>query len=48
MKSTLARFSTYVNASSLSEIVKIKSIRISVKNDLDRGSDCEVGRAGRT
>ena len=29
MKSTLAKFPTYVNASNLSEIVKIKNIRIS-------------------
>ena len=28
MESTLVRFPTYVNASSLSEIVKIKNIRI--------------------
>ena len=31
MKSTSARFPTYANASSLSEIVKIKNIRISIK-----------------
>ena len=29
MKSTLTRFPTYVNASSLSEIITIKNIRIS-------------------
>ena len=48
MKSILARFSTYVNTSSLSKIVNIKNIRISNLNDVDRGSDCEVGRAGKT
>ena len=48
MKSTLARFPTYVNASSLSEIVKIKNIRISNQNDVYRGSDCEVRRADKT
>ena len=48
MKSTLARFPTYVNPSNLSEIVKINNIRISNKNDVDRGSDCEVRRAGKT
>ena len=42
MKSKLARFRTYVNASSLAEIVKIKNIRISNGNDVDRGSDCDV------
>ena len=31
MKCTLARFPTHVNASSLSEIVKIKNIRISTE-----------------
>ena len=49
MKSTLARFPTYVNASSSSsEIVKIKNIRISDQYDVDRVSDCEVRRAGKT
>ena len=48
MKSTSARFPTYVNASSLSEIVKIKNISISNYNDVDKGSDCEVRRAGKT
>ena len=48
MKSTLARFPTYVNASSSSEIAKIKNIRILNLNDVERGSDCEVRRAGKT
>ena len=47
IKSTSARFPTFVNASSLLEIVKTKNIRISNKNDVDRGSDCEVKRAGK-
>ena len=32
----------------LSEIVKIKNIRISNYNDVDRGSDCEERRADKT
>ena len=47
IKSKSLRFPTFVNASSLSEIVKTKNIRISNKNDVDRGSDCEVKRAGK-
>ena len=38
----------YVIASSLSEMVKMGNIRISNENDVDRGSDAEVRRAGRT
>ena len=32
----------YVTGSSLAEIVKIENTRISNKNHVDRGSDCEV------
>ena len=36
------------NTSSLSETVKIKNIRLSNYNAVDRGSDCEVGRASKS
>ena len=39
---------TSVIGSSLTEILKIENTRISNKNDLDRGSDCKVRRAGKT
>ena len=48
MKIILVRFSAYVTGSSLVEIVKIENIRISDVNDVDRESDCEVRRAGKT
>ena len=48
MECILLRFPTYVIGSSLAEIVKIENTRISLKNDVDRGSDCEVRRAGKT
>ena len=48
MKCTLVRFSTHAIASSLSETVMIENIRISNYNDVDRGSDCQVRRAGKT
>ena len=38
----------YVTGSSLAEIVKIENTRISNQNAVDRGSDCEVRRAGKT
>ena len=46
MKCILLRFPAYVIGSSLAEIVyKYKDLRL---NDVDRGSDCEVRRAGKT
>ena len=48
MKCTLVRYPTHVIASSLSEIVKIENIEISNLNDVDRESDCEVRRVGKT
>ena len=42
MKCTLIRFPRYVIGASLAEIVKIEDTRISYKNDVNRGSDCEV------
>ena len=48
MKCILLRFPTYVIGSSLAEIVKIENTVISNKNDMDRLSDCEVRRAGKT
>ena len=47
MKFTSLSFPTCVIGSSLAEIVKIESIRISNLNDLDKGRDCEVTRAGK-
>ena len=47
MKCTLVRFSTHGIASSLSEIVNIENIKISNQDDVDRGSDCMVRRAGK-
>ena len=38
----------YVIGSSLAEIVKIENTRISNQNGVDRGSDCELRRAGKT
>ena len=35
------------NGSSLAEIVKIENRRISNLNDVDRGPECEVRRAGK-
>ena len=48
MECILLRFPTYVIGSSLAEIVKIENTRSSNQNDVDRGSDCEVTRAGIT
>ena len=48
MECILLRFSTYVIGFSLTEIVKIENTRISNQNDVDRGSDCEVRRVGKT
>ena len=48
MERILLRFLTYVTGSSLAEIVKIENTGISNQNDVDRGSDCEVRRAGKT
>ena len=48
MECILLKFPTYVIGSSLAEIVKIENTRISNLNDVDRGSDCEVRRAGKT
>ena len=47
MKCILVKFPTHVIASSFSEIVKIENIRIPNKNDVDRGSDCEVRGPGK-
>ena len=47
MECILLRFRTYLIGSSLAEIVKIENTRISDKNDVDRGSDSEVRRAGK-
>ena len=50
-KYTLAKFPKYVIGSSLVEIVKIGNTKISSENYADRardrGSDCEVRRAGK-
>ena len=48
MECILLRFPTYVIGSSLAEIVKTENRRISNKNDVDIGSDCEVRRASKT
>ena len=48
MECILLRFPTYVIGSSLAEIVKIENTRISNQNDVDKGSDCAVTRAGKT
>ena len=48
MECILQRFLTYVIGSSLAEIVKIENTRISNSNDVGKGSDCEVRRAGKT
>ena len=48
MKCIWVKYPTYVIASSLSGIVKIENIRISNENDVDRGFDFEVRRAGKT
>ena len=48
MERILLRFPTYVIGSSFGKIVKIENTRISNSNDVDRGSDCEVRRAGKT
>ena len=48
MECILLRFLKYVIGSSLAEVVKIENTRISDYNDADRGSDCEVRRAGKT
>ena len=47
MKYTLVKFLKYVIASNVAEIVTIENTRISNKNDVDRGSDCEVRWAGK-
>ena len=48
MECILLRFPTHVIGSSLAEVVKIENTRISDENDVDRGSDYEVRRAGKT
>ena len=48
MKCTLVRVPTYLIASSLSETGKMGNIRIPNENDVDRGSDYEVRRTGKT
>ena len=48
MECILLRFPTCVIRSSLAEIVKIVNGRISNKNDMDRGPDCEVRQVGKT
>ena len=49
MKCTLAMFLTYVIGWILNGIVEIENTRISNKNDLDRGSNCdhELRQAGK-
>ena len=42
------RFTTYLIGSSFVETVTIENTRISNLNDADRGSDCEVRRAGKS
>ena len=45
MECMLLTFPTYVIGSSLAEIVRIENTN---QNDVDRESDCEVRRAGKT
>ena len=42
MKYTLVKFLKYVTGSSLVDIVKIEDTRISSKQYVNNGSDCEV------
>ena len=48
MECILLRFPTYVSGSSIAEILNIENTRVLNQNDVDRGSNCEVRRAGKS